>query len=273
MTKSPHKNSVLAAIFILFSCCGCSSVPGIPHESSEATRPDRQLDFHLLYKQNCAGCHGDNGRGGAAIALNNPAYLAIAGIENLRAVTAKGMSATMMPAFAASSGGMLTEQQVDALVQGMMREWARPSDFSSAALPTYTATAPGNPANGQTAYTAACARCHGADGTGLKTPSPTTTGQQVAEHHSIVDLSYLTLVNDQNLRSYVLAGHIDDNAPDWRSYISGRALAPQEIADIVAWLASHRAPIAEQSLNNPRITPPSGASPTPANAGLAQKEN
>jgi mono/diheme cytochrome c family protein len=239
----------------LVACCGCAHVPGAPTEASEVSRPDKQLDFHALYRENCAGCHGENGRGGAAIPLNNPAYLAYAGPQNLRTATAKGVSATMMPALATSSGGMLTDQQVDALIQGMMREWGNPSGFASISLPSYTASSSGNSDNGQKAYAAACARCHGADGAGVKTPDPTTTGQQVETAHSIVDPSYLALVNDQSLRSYVVAGHLDDNAPDWRSYISGRALSEEEITDIVAWIASHRAPVAQQSINTPRTTP------------------
>jgi mono/diheme cytochrome c family protein len=240
----------------ILSCVGCARVPGMPQAGPDVSRPDKELDFHVLYQQNCSGCHGENGRGGAAIPLNNPAYLAVAGAENIRSATAKGMSATNMPAFAQSSGGMLTDQQVDAIVQGMMHEWGRPSDFSATALPAYAASAPGNATDGQKAYVAACARCHGADGTGIRTASPTTTGQLVATPHSIVDVSYLALVNDQSLRSYVIAGHLDDNAPDWRSYIPGRALTSQEITDIVAWIASHRAPAPLQSIENPRAAPP-----------------
>ena len=55
--------------------------PELLQNSAEVVRPDQQLDFHVLYKQNCSGCHGDNGRGGAAIPLNNPAYLAVAGAQ------------------------------------------------------------------------------------------------------------------------------------------------------------------------------------------------
>jgi len=276
-TRFRTPRTLLAAGAIMFACAGCTRVPGFPSPSADVGRPDQQLEFRALYKQNCSGCHGENGRSGAAIPLNNPAYLAIAGAQNLRTVTAKGMSSTMMPAFATSSGGMLTEQQVDALVQGMLREWSRPSDFSQIALPAYTDATPGNPADGQKAYAAACARCHGADGTGIKTPGATTTGQHTdTSHsipHSIVDPSYLALVDDQSLRTYVIAGHIDNNAPDWRSYVSGRALTSKEIADIVAWLAQHRSPLAAQTIGDPRINPPKSASPGTANSGLANKES
>jgi cytochrome c oxidase cbb3-type subunit 3/ubiquinol-cytochrome c reductase cytochrome c subunit len=253
--------ALLAAGVILLACAGCAHVPGVPSASADVARPDKQLDFHVLYKQNCSGCHGENGRGGAAIPLNNPAYLAIAGGDNLRTATAKGMHSTMMPAFAASSGGMLTEQQVDALVQGMMHEWSRPSDFSSIALPPYSDPTPGNPTNGQTAYATACARCHGADGTGVRSSASNPLPQD-STSHSIVDKSYLALVDDQSLRSLVVAGHPDANAPDWRSYISGRALSSQEITDIVAWLGQNRT---QQSISNQHENPSSVAAPsTPA---------
>ena len=255
MRERFRAGSVFAAAFVI-ACCGCAHAP----ESADTVRPDQQLDFHILYKQNCSGCHGDNGRGGAAIPLNNPAYLAVVGAQNLRTAAAKGVPGTLMPAFAQSSGGMLTDAQVDALVQVMIREWGRPSDFSRVALPPYADPVAGDPANGQKAYAAACARCHGADGTGVKTTN--ATSPQGATPHSIVDPSYLALVNDQNLRSYVIAGHIDDNAPDWRSYIPSRALSPQEITNIVAWIAAHRAPTGDQAASAPRTSP----------AGTATKE-
>jgi len=239
---------------LLLACSGCARAPGVPSASVESVRPDKQLDFHALYKQNCSGCHGENGRGGAAIALNNSAYLAVAGAQNLRTATAKGMNGTNMPAFAASSGGMLTDAQVDSLVQGMLREWSRSSDFAGVAIPPYSATTPGNTGDGAKAYGAACARCHGADGTGVQTSSG-ANAKQGATAHSIVDASYLALVSDQNLRSYVIAGHLDDNAPDWRSYIPGRALTSQEITDIVAWIAAHRVPTPQESLNRLRANP------------------
>lgn len=245
----------VAAALLLLACCGCAHLSGVPAESAETVRPDRQLDFHVLYKENCAGCHGENGRGGAAIPLNNPAYLAFAGEQNLRTTAAKGVAGTLMPAFAKSSGGMLTDQQVDALIQGMLREWSRPSEYAGVVFPPYTAATSGDSGNGQKAYVAACARCHGADGAGILTPSQTTTAPQIETPHSIVDPSYLALMGDQNLRSLIVAGHLDANAPDWRSYIPGRALEPQEIADIVAWIGSHRAPLAQPTTESPRAAP------------------
>jgi mono/diheme cytochrome c family protein len=246
--------TVLALCTAVAACAGCTHVPGHPRPGADVSRPDQQLDFQSLYSQNCSGCHGDDGRNGAALPLNNPAYLAIVGADNLRTATAKGVSATLMPPFARSAGGMLTDRQIEALVQGMLHAWARPSEFAGINLPPYSSNTPGNGADGEKAYAAACSRCHGVDGTGVKDPP-----QKGSSPFSIVDPSYLALVSDQSMRSLVIAGHPDKAAPDWRSYFTGpaaRALTPQEISDIVAWIAEHRTPSPMQSTGNSRNNPP-----------------
>ena len=52
------------------------------------------MDFNFLYARNCAGCHGPNGKGGAAIGLGDPVYLAIADDATIRRVTADGVPGT-----------------------------------------------------------------------------------------------------------------------------------------------------------------------------------
>jgi hypothetical protein len=31
--------------------------------------------------------------------------------------------------------------------------------------------------------------------------------------------------------------------PDWRGYVTGQPLAPQQVADVTAWLAAQRRPV------------------------------
>ncbi len=262
MRNGLHAWPALALSAWALACIGCAHVPGYPKPGPEVERPDEVLEFHALYQQNCSGCHGENGRNGAALPLDNPAYLAVAGVDNLRTVTAKGVKGTLMPPFARSAGGMLTDRQIEALVQGMLREWGRPAEFAGVALPPYANSTGGNAADGQKTFVAACARCHGADGMGAKPVAQGKPLPQGASPDSMVDPTYLALVSDQSLRSLVIGGRPDEDVPDWRSYLTGpgaHALTPQEISDIVAWITGHRTPSAGQPTrdaqsNSPRAT-------------------
>jgi cytochrome c oxidase cbb3-type subunit 3 len=196
--------------------------------SGRARADDAQVaSFDALYGGQCAGCHGSDGRLGAARPLNDPVYLALVPAPRLRQVIADGVPGTAQPAFASSAGGQLTEAQIDALVQGLIGTWARPDATKSATIPPYAAEL-GDRDRGKGVYAAACARCHGEGGRGGPTAG------------SVVDPSYLALVSDQHLRTTVIAGRGDLGMPDWRGYIPGRALAPGEISDVVAWLAAQR---------------------------------
>jgi mono/diheme cytochrome c family protein len=215
-----------------FLCAGCNAIPGRPEAA--AKRPDQVLKFAVLYKQNCAACHGEDGKDGAAISLANPVYLAVAGTNVIEKVTANGVPGSLMPAFAKSQGGMLTDQQIAVLVQGLESSWGGAGRLG-AQPPPYAGSLTGNPTSGQTAYTTFCASCHGADGTGV-VHGKLHTG-------SLVDPAYLALISDQGLRSLIIAGQPGEGMPDWRSDITGagsRAMTDQEVTDIVAWLTSHR---------------------------------
>ena len=234
--------ATLAVCAAALSAVGCTRMPGYPKPGPEVVRPDEVKDFATLYAQNCAACHGKNGTGGAALQLNNPAYLAIAGDATLRTVTAKGVKGTLMPAFAQCAGGMLTDEQIDALAKGMLAAWARSAEFAGVTLPPYADSTPGNAANGQKVFVEACTRCHGPDGTGAKAANGRSLPRG-ATKDTILDHSALALVSNQSLRSLILAGRPDENVPDWRSYITGpnaRALTSQDVNDLVAWLAAHR---------------------------------
>ncbi len=42
---------------------------------------------------------------------------------------AKGVAGKLMPPFAKSAGGMLTDQQIGVVARGMMEKWSRPDLF------------------------------------------------------------------------------------------------------------------------------------------------
>jgi cytochrome c oxidase cbb3-type subunit III len=220
---------IFAAAGLSALLCGCANAPGRPVAGDEPAVPSEITDFKVLYGQNCAGCHGDHGKGGAAIALADPVYLAIADDTVVRQATANGISETSMPAFAQSAGGMLTDKQIDALVQGMRQRWAQPDVLRGANPPPYSSSDSGDVSRGSAAYAEFCSSCHGAGGRG---------GQKAS---SIVDGSFLALLNDQELRTIVIVGRPELGAPDWRGDVPGKPMSPQDVSDVVAWLASQRA--------------------------------
>ena len=112
----------LAASLAVLALPGCSTLPGRPGPDPEVMRPGQVLDFNTLYKQNCSGCHGAEGKRGAAVSLADPLYLALVDDATLRRVTANGVPRTAMPAFARSAGGTLTDQQIERLGLTLMRQ-------------------------------------------------------------------------------------------------------------------------------------------------------
>jgi cytochrome c oxidase cbb3-type subunit III len=217
---------VLAALAVSVVIGGCNTSPGRPRVDSESLRPNKVLAFDTLYQQNCAGCHGEQGRGGAAIALNSPVYLKIADDATIRRVTTQGVPGTAMPAFAQSSGGMLTDEQVNAIVAGIRSKFGKHGALD-VAPPSYS-MAPGDPHHGANIYDTYCMSCHGAGGRG---------GSHAG---SIVEDSFLNLVSDQYLRTIVISGRPELGAPDWRSNVPGRPMSPQDVSDVVAWLSAQR---------------------------------
>ena len=227
-------NALACAAICLFAL-GCNHAPGRPGPEPEVVRPEQVLDFPTLYKQNCRACHGENGKNGPAIPLSNPVYLAFAGEDTVSTKLANGVQGKLMPPFARSAGGMLTDQQVIALAHGIMQQWGTPNILAGQNPPPYLATLTGDPSRGRQAFTTFCARCHGANGEGA--PGDTKTGS--GKLGSIVDPSYLALISDQNLRSIIVAGLPDRGMPDWRTD-AAQSLTDQQITDIGSWLASQR---------------------------------
>jgi cytochrome c oxidase cbb3-type subunit III len=217
----------IAAVAACLEFAGCTKSPGAHGADSEMLPPSEVVDFNLLYGQNCAGCHGVDGKGGAAIALANLVFLAIADDTTIRRTAENGVPGTPMPAFAKSAGGMLTDKQIAALVRGI-RSWARPDVLGDTTPPPYAAKDSGDAQRGSDAYRTYCSSCHGVDGRGASKAS------------SIIDGSYLALVSDQQLRTIVIAGRPELGAPDWRGDAQGRPMSDQEITDVVAWLSSQR---------------------------------
>ena len=210
-----------SVLFLLIAGAGCTVRP------EQYLRPDQITDFKTLYSENCAGCHGDDGRSGAAQALNDPLFQHLAPKDFVRKTIANGLPGHLMPGAAKSAGGFLTDRQIDILVEGMQQNWGRSGDFGNPPPLLLEGAAPGDAQRGEGAYKTFCSSCHGPDGNGGKAGS-------------IVNPQYLAMATDQYLRTTVIVGRPDLNVPDWRGYVSGRPMTAQEVSDVVAWIASHR---------------------------------
>ena len=226
MSRIPYLFACVVLLLLLLSAC---SVPnGQPRNGSEPLAPNQIVDFGTLYAQNCAACHGAEGKGGASIALANPVYLAIVDENAVHNVVANGVRGTSMPAFAQSAGGLLTDEQINAITSGLFSRWARKGILDGTNPPSYAAKTMGDIARGEITFGTYCASCHGSEGRGG------------AKGSAVTDGSFLGLVSDQELRSVVITGRPELGAPDWRGNVPGKPMSDQEITDVVAWLWSRR---------------------------------
>ncbi len=214
-------STACAVCLLIFFTVGCEPW-GKP--KPEPPPAEQITDFKTLFGENCAGCHGVDGRNGPGRPLNNPLYLAVIPREMLQSTIENGRPGTVMPPFARSQGGPLTSKQVAALVNGIEQNWAKPASFQGTTLPAYSAeNQNGDTARGKKLFARNCFICHGQPRIG-----------------SVSDPAFLALVTDQVLRTSIIEGRPDLGMPDYRNLNMGRALSDQDITDVVAYLASLR---------------------------------
>lgn len=228
--------AMAAMLPLVLAMTGCARMPGAAAAAGTAQRPDQVMDFRALYGTNCQACHGENGHGGPAMELGNPEYQGLVDDATLKKWISGGMPGTEMPAFAQSAGGMLTDAQVNALVAGMRREWAKPGVFGGATPPPYEQPAGGDAKRGEQVYQTRCASCH-----------------EKPQEQQVTSAAYLSLVSDQALRTVIVAGRSDIGQPDWRlqgvgggtgggNGNPGAPLSGQDVTDLVTYLGSLRNP-------------------------------
>ena len=147
------------------------------------------------------------------MALADPVYLAIVDDDTLRTTISKGRPGTAMSAFAQKEGGMLTDEQVNAIIHGIRERWSKPDALAGVTAPPYAAKRSGQRAARRTQFTRHSAQsCHGTGGKG---------GPKAG---SVTNPSYLSLISDQGLRTIVIAGRPDFGAPDWRGNLPGHPM-------------------------------------------------
>src|ERR1700736_3172188 len=180
--------------------CGCDRLPGRPKEEDRWKPPSENKNFAQLFDTNCRACHSNGQTLGASISMNNPPYLAVIPKETLRKVVADGIPQTSMPGYSSKVGGLLTDDQINVLVEGIYN-WAKGREVPTDNLPPYSG-ALGDAERGEAVFAQDCANCHGSEGAGV----PGKAG-------SVVDPTYLRLVSNQYLRTVVIAGRPELGMP------------------------------------------------------------
>jgi len=224
-------------LLIVISISGCSDkLPGKPTDADKFMLPQNIKSFDKLYAQRCAGCHGDDGTLGPGPPLNDAIYCALVSEDDLKKIVGSGRTGTLMPAWAVSAGGPLTDEQVAILSKGIKQhEWKSPAS-SQTVLPAAPSLVPaagaaGDAQNGEKLYAVACADCHGENGVG-------------GDSGSLNDSAFLALTSNESLRRYIITGRSDLGMPDFASD-EGRGndfkpLTEQQVSDLVALLTQWR---------------------------------
>ncbi|HKO11465.1 MAG TPA: c-type cytochrome [Acidobacteriaceae bacterium] len=232
------RSLVLGAVPLVLALAGCGGVSGTVAEGPPP-RPEQVVDFKTLYNQNCRACHGENGQNGPSMDLGNPEFQALVDDNTLRDIISHGLIGTQMPAWAEQAGGMLTDQQINAIIAGMRKEWAKPNAFSGATPPPLKQPDGGSAQHGQQVYQQRCAGCH--------------QGNERQQPNSPV---YLSLVSDDVLRTIIIAGRPDIHQPDFQhdnaNGAAGQPLSAQDVTDIVAYLHGLRNPDTVSAAPTPR---------------------
>jgi cytochrome c oxidase cbb3-type subunit III len=250
---------------LLAALAGGCDLPGRPDPADRPVPANEVLEFSVLYGQNCAGCHGANGKLGPAPPLNDPLFRAIVPEEELHSIITQGREKVLMPAFAEEYGGPLTAAQIQVLVNeikgirykvaekgdggkavfrdanGMEPKWGSPGQPPKG-VPSYLARAVGQDGpvaskeKAATVFARACAVCHGEHGWGIREGDETV--------RAIHDPVFLALISDQALRRHVIAGRPDLGMPNFAEARPAdphfKPLTDQDITDLVELLASWR---------------------------------
>ncbi len=206
---------------------GCATPrPPRPEERAEPAGDE----FTVLFRRNCSGCHGVEGKFGPAPPLNDPRFLAIFSPEDVEHILTEGRPGTLMPSFSREEGGPLTPEQIKVLAEGLKSHWGDKGWQEQ--TPPYWADKPGDAKAGREMFELACAACHGDNGQG---------GEAAGAIH---DRAFLQLVSDEMLRRIVITGRPDLHMPPYNSdaYRSPKfkPLTSEQINDLVALLASWR---------------------------------
>ncbi len=195
-----------------------------------------------LFVENCAVCHGVDGRGRVGANLTDFPGISISAalFDTIR----NGIPGTRMPAWGQANGGPLTENDIEDLAAYILVAFSGTEPL--APLPTYqpepVTPVPGiagDPAEGSIVYQANCTVCHGTHGEGR------IGGKLAKSWPGNEPLTYVRQVIGEGIQGSTMPGWLQ---------AQGGPLSATEVADVSAYVLT--------------LSPATGIpSPTPAPEG------
>ena len=295
-----HGRALFVLALLALGAAGCG-FPGQPNPEDRPIPPDQVLAFKDLYGQNCAGCHGADGKMGPAPPLNDPLFRALVPEETVEDVVAGGRHGTLMPALAQENGGPLTPTQVAVLVneikgipyRGYQR--SRKGTKPGRGRPRSPRNGPDlGDARSSAARTRRCT-CLPKDRRETQPPAgrvrprlrrlprrprPGRPERRPPCPHDQRP-AFLALISDQALRRIVITGRPDLGMPDYahrgKDYPNYKPLTSEDVTNLVAFLSllegqagrsrpSRATRAARRTMNEPHPNPE--RTPQPAAARL-----
>ena len=177
-----------------------------------------------LYVENCAVCHGVDGKGRIGARLE-----AFSGIDPgavIAQTVAQGIEGTVMPAWGTANGGPLSDQDIADVVAYVVGAFngTEPIEPLPEYVPPEIARLPdveGDPSLGAAVYQANCVACHGEQGIG-RIGKPLATSWPGAQPELFI-------------RQVVSDGIAGTKMPTW-AQSNGGPLSNEEIANVAAYV-------------------------------------
>ncbi len=178
-----------------------------------------------LYEENCAVCHGNDGRGGVGVPLALPDFQYAVSDQFLERTIRKGRPGRVMPAF-----NNLDDAQVKAIVRHI-RSWAPGKPIAHPSIKVK-----GDPVKGRALFAKNCAACHGSKGEGGKGTGVTFSRPRdlpiIAP--ALNNRGFLYAASDQMIKATLMNGR--EGTP-MVSFLK-QGLSEQDINDIVSFVRS-----------------------------------
>lgn len=188
-----------------------------------------------LYLENCAICHGNQGKGGMGVPLALTSFLDSASNDYLKKTIRLGRPERIMPSFY-----WMSDNDINAIITFI-------DSWRSSPAPSWNNTSiPGNPQSGKVLFSRHCAACHGNTGQGGK-----GSGMRFSRPRELPitapalnNQGFLNSVPDQMLHHIIKIGRKDTPMPP----ASTLGLSNQDINHLVSYIRSFQHSLTKKPL-------------------------